>query len=485
LAICVFLLAITWLVFGQTVRYDFVNYDDNTYVYANPTITSGLTAHGIIRAFSGKHSSNWHPLTTISHMLDCQLWGLRAGGHHLTNIVLHTIAVVLLFLVFQQMTGSIWQSAFVAAVFAIHPLRVESVAWVSERKDVLSAVFFMLTLGAYIRYVRYPSVGRYLTMSILFALGLMSKTMLVTVPFVLLLLDYWPLKRFAGRSSTKRLILEKTPLFTLSAAAAVATLWAQEPGVTRIEQLPFISRIGNGLVTYVIYVKQMIWPAQLAVFYPHPEDTLPSWEIGLAILLLAVITAGAIALRRKHPYFITGWFWYLLMLLPVIGLIQVGSQAHADRYTYLPQIGLYLLLSWAITDALASRLRRRILGAAAGTAIIALAWRAHIQASYWRNGESLWMHTLAVTSQNFTAHNGLGNFLLDHGRVDEAIDQFQIAMNIDPSFPEAETNLSVALIEKGRSDEAIAHLQTLLKEYPNVAQVHYNLGNALLQKGQS
>ena len=485
LGVCFFLVAITWLVFGQTIRYDFVNYDDNDYVYANPAITSGLTLHGITHAFSGRHARNWHPLTTLSHMLDCQLWGVRAGGHHFTNVVLHTIAVVLLFLVLKQMTGAIWQSAFVAALFAIHPLRVESVAWISERKDVLSAVFFMLTLGAYARYARFPSFGRYLTMSILFALGLMSKPMLVTVPLVLLLLDYWPLQRFGGRSSIKRLALEKIPLLTLSAAAGVATLLLQRSSLAVVEQLPLVSRIGNGLVSCVIYVKQMIWPVGLAVFYPHPGDQLPVWEIGLAIVLLALVSAGAIALRRKLPYLVTGWFWYLVMLLPVIGLIQVGSQAHADRYTYLPQIGLYLLLAWAITDALASRLQRRILAVTASVTVIALAWCAHVQASYWRNGESLWGHALAVTSGNFMAHDGLGECLGNRGRLDEAIDQFQKALNIAPGYPEIKTNLIIALTRKGRTDEAITHLQTLLKEYPNDAQAQYNLGNALRKKGDS
>ena len=485
LGVCFFLVAITWLVFGQTIRYDFVNYDDNDYVYANPAITSGLTLHGITHAFSGRHARNWHPLTTLSHMLDCQVWGVRAGGHHFTNVVLHTIAVVLLFLVLKQMTGAIWQSAFVAALFAIHPLRVESVAWISERKDLLSAVFFMLTLGAYARYARFPSFGRYLTMSILFALGLMSKPMLVTVPLVLLLLDYWPLQRFGGRSSIKRLALEKIPLLTLSAAAGVATLLLQRSSLAVVEQLPLVSRIGNGLVSCVIYVKQMIWPVGLAVFYPHPGDQLPVWEIGLAIVLLALVSAGAIALRRKLPYLVTGWFWYLVMLLPVIGLIQVGSQAHADRYTYLPQIGLYLLLAWAITDALASRLQRRILAVTASVTVIALAWCAHVQASYWRNGESLWGHALAVTSGNFMAHDGLGECLGNRGRLDEAIDQFQKALNIAPSYPEIETNLILALTKKGRTDEAIPHLQALLKENPNDAQAHYNLGNALRKKGDS
>src|SRR5437870_522797 len=485
LGVCFFLVAITWLVFGQTIRYDFVNYDDNDYVYANPAITSGLTLHGITHAFSGRHARNWHPLTTLSHMLDCQLWGVRAGGHHFTNVVLHTIAVVLLFLVLKQMTGAIWQSAFVAALFAIHPLRVESVAWISERKDVLSAVFFMLTLGAYARYARFPSFGRYLTMSILFALGLMSKPMLVTVPLVLLLLDYWPLQRFGGRSSIKRLALEEIPLLTLSAAAGVATLLLQRSSLAVVEQLPLVSRIGNGLVSCVIYVKQMIWPVGLAVFYPHPGDQLPVWEIGLAIVLLALVSAGAIALRRKLPYLVTGWFWYLVMLLPVIGLIQVGSQAHADRYTYLPQIGLYLLLAWAITDALASRLQRRILAVTASVTVIALAWCAHVQASYWRNGESLWGHALAVTSGNFMAHDGLGECLGNRGRLDEAIDQFQKALNIAPGYPEIKTNLIIALTRKGRTDEAITHLQALLKEYPNDAQAQYNSRNALRKKGDS
>jgi len=481
--VCVFLIAITWFVFGQTVRYDFVNYDDDTYVYANPLISSGLTIPGAIYAFSGKHSGNWHPLTTLSHMLDCQLWGLQAGGHHFTNIVLHTIAVVLLFLVLLQMTGALWRSAFVAAVFAIHPLRIESVAWISERKDVLSAVFFMLTLGLYVRYVRYASVGRYLAVVSSFALGLVCKPTLVTVPLVLLLLDYWPLKRFAGESSTRRLILEKIPLFALSAAGAGVTLWAHEKSIIQIERLPFTWRVGNGLVTCLTYIKQMIWPARLAVFYPHPGYTLPVWEIGLAIIFLLLASTAVLVVRRKRPYFFTGWFWYLIMLLPVIGLMQVGSQGHADRYTYLSQIGLYTLLAWAIPDALASRLQRRILGATASVAIILLAWCAHIQASYWRNGESLWSHAIAVTSENFIAHDGLGQFLLDHGRLDEAIDQFQIALNIDPKYPMARTNLGIALTKQGRIDEAIAHFRTVLENYPNDSKAYHNLGIALLKKG--
>jgi len=324
-----------------------------------------------------------------------------------------------------------------------------------------------------------------------FALGLMCKPTLVTVPLVLLLLDYWPLQRFqksevrSQKSVLHGLVVEKIPLFALSAAGAGATLWAHQKSIIPIEQIPFVWRVGNGLVTCLTYIKQTIWPARLAVFYPHPVHTLPVWEIGLAIVLLLVATAGAIALRRKRPYFFTGWFWYLLMLLPVIGLIQVGSQGHADRYTYLSQIGLYILLAWAATDALASRFQRRILGVTASVAIILLAWCAHIQASYWRSGESLWRHAIAATSENFIAHDGLGQFLLDHGRLDEAIDQFQIALNIAPKYPMARTNLGIAVAKKGRIDEAIAHFQAVLENYPNDAKAYHNMGTALAKKGDS
>jgi hypothetical protein len=315
--ISLFLVAITWLVFGQTIGHEFVNFDDHVYVYDNPLITKGLTVDGAIDAFTHSHARNWHPLTTISHMLDCQLYGLKAGGHHFTNVLLHTIAVLLLFAVLRDMTGAFWRSAFVAALFAIHPLHVESVAWVAERKDVLSAVFFMLTLGAYVRYVRAPSIGRYGTVAFLFALGLMSKPMLVTLPFVLLLLDYWPLRRFEKLSSAKsksksrslldrqsiprQLIVEKIPLLALSVGSCVATLLAQSQRAGSIDQLPFMWRVNNAFVSYVTYVWEMFWPARLAVFYPHPNNRLPIWEIILAIAFLIVVTATALKLGKKRP----------------------------------------------------------------------------------------------------------------------------------------------------------------------------------------
>ena len=348
--VCIFIAAITWLVFGETLRNNFVNYDDETYVYGKPIITSGITATGLAWAFTHSHARNWHPLTTISHMLDCQVFGIKAGGHHFNNVLLHSIAAILLFLVLEQMTGAIWRSGFVAAVFAIHPLRVESVAWIAERKDVLSAVFFMLTLTAYLRYVRKQTLGRYAVVAVLFACGLMSKPMLVTVPFVLLLLDYWPLQRLIDFRTLRKLILEKIPLLALSAASCVATILAQGGPSGEMEPFPLTWRINNALISYLTYVWQMFWPARLAVFYPHPENRLPLWEIIVAIVFVLGISGAAIALRRTRPYFIVGWFWYLGMLVPVIGVLQIGMQGHADRYTYLPQIGLYLLVTWTVGD---------------------------------------------------------------------------------------------------------------------------------------
>jgi tetratricopeptide (TPR) repeat protein len=552
LGVCLFLVAITWLVFGQTLGHEFVNFDDHVYVYENPVITGGLTLPGITWAFTHSHARNWHPLTTISHMLDCQLFGLKAGGHHFTNVLLHTIAVVLLFLVLRQMTGgpsqtgSVWRSAFVAALFAIHPLHVESVAWISERKDVLSGVFFMLTLGAYVRYARQPSAARYIMMSILFACGLMSKPMLVTLPFVLLLLDYWPLGRgqrtelrsqksevrgsprrirpLADQRSAdggrvegegwSRLILEKTPLLALSAASCLATLLVQRQAAGSIDQLPFAWRVNNAIVTCIAYIWQMLWPVKLAVFYPHPDNRLLFWQVILAVALLIAITVAAIALRQKRPYLITGWFWYLGMLVPVIGLVQVGEQARADRYTYLPQIGLYLVATWTLAEIWktpnvqrptsniqfsrvhsALGVRRWAFGVSfAAIILLVFAWRAWDQTKYWKNSETLWTHTLAVTTDNDVAHNNLGFIFLQRGELDEAISHFQTALKIRANNPQIHYNLGTALVHnnlgnalvrKKLVDEAIVHYEKAVELRPDYADGHYNLGSALLQEGRT
>jgi tetratricopeptide (TPR) repeat protein len=502
LLVCLGLVAIAWAVFGQTLAHDFVNFDDHVYVYDNPLVVRGLTTEGIIGAFTHTHALNWHPVTTLSHMLDCQLYGLNAGGHHLSNVILHTISVLLLFLVLKQTTNALWQSGFVAALFAIHPLHVESVAWIAERKDVLSAVFFLLTLTAYVRYARMPSPARYLLVGLLFACGLMSKPMLVTLPFVLLLLDYWPLGRLEGQKSemgsrVRRLIMEKLPLFALSACSCMVTLFTQRQGPHPIDQLPFLWRLNNSFVSYVTYIRQMLWPARLAVLYPHPNDHLPLVDVIVAIALIAGVSLLVIYLRRAKPYLVTGWLWYLGMLVPVIGLVQVGEQAHADRYTYLPQIGLYIMVAWAVGDLLAEsrpRAGRALIGVAAAITIVSLSVRAFGQTAYWKSSETLWNHTLAVTGENDVAHNNLGFLFLRKGELDKAISEFQAALDIRARETQTHYNLGAALIQNNLGnafarkqlwDEAIGHLQESVRLRPDYADAYFNLGSVLFQQGRT
>ena len=481
IVICLFLAALTWLVFGQTLRHDFINYDDPRYVYENTKITSGVSLSGIAWAFTHIHSMNWHPLTTISHMLDCQVYGLKPGGHHFTNVLLHIVAAILLFLALQEMTGTFWNSAFVAAVFAIHPLRVESVAWIAERKDVLSGVFFMLTLLAYVHYVRLPSIGRYLVVVFALACGLMSKPMLVTLPFVLLLLDHWPLDRIRGRFWKR--VAEKIPLLALSAVSSIGTLVAQKGAVGWTEELPILERINDAIISYVLYIWQMVWPANLAVFYPHPENRLLPWEIISSLLLLVCGTAIPIALRKQRPYLITGWLWYLGMLVPVIGLVQVGWQGRADRYTYLPQIGLYIAITWTVADLTALwRRQRTILSTAAILTIGVLTWRAWAQTWYWRDSEILFKHALAVTTNNDVAENNLGIVYLRQGNVDEAISLLQAAVDLRPDNSPAHENLAKALLQKGKVADALIHYQKLLELQPDNIEVHNIVGTALIQQ---
>ncbi|MDQ2824037.1 MAG: tetratricopeptide repeat protein, partial [Verrucomicrobiota bacterium] len=453
----------------------------------NRHIRAGLTLDGVRWAFTHVHSQNWHPLTSISHMVDCQLFGVRPGAHHFINVLLHSAAVILLFLVLQQMTGgpsrtdNLWASAFVAAVFAIHPLRVESVAWVAERKDVLSGIFFMLTIGAYVRYVRRQSAGRFVTMSILFACGLMSKPMLVTVPIVLLLIDYWPLNR--GQKFL-RLVIEKIPLVALSIAAVVATLLAQNFALGSTEMLPLKWRITNAIVTYFDYVWHMFWPRDLIPFYIHPEGRLEIWRLVLASAVLVLISSIAIVRRRQNPYLIVGWLWYLVMLVPVIGIVQVGLQGRADRYTYLPQIGLYIALAWLVRDLTASWRKRAIVLAPAAVAVVAtlsiLSWK---QAAHWRDTETLWSYTLNVTPDSDVAHTGLAGILFVRGQVDEAIAHYRRAIALRSGNSGAQHGLATALAQQRKVDEAIEHYRKALELQPDNIEASNALALLLVHRG--
>ncbi len=531
-----FLLLAVALVFGRTVGHDFVNFDDNQYVYENPQLMHGLTAEGVAWTFTATRCNNWHPLTWLSYLLDYQLYGLKPWGYHLTNVLLHAATAILLFLVLWRMTGDLWPSAFVAAVFAIHPLRVESVAWVSERKDVLSGLFFMLTLAAYLGYVRRPfSPLRYLTVIAAFALGLMAKPMLVTLPFVLLLLDYWPLRRMAlplrplslwervrvraahqktsaldaschtqpsppaplraptegwsGEGSVSapwRLLVEKLPLFVLSVASCVVTPLCQGEALQSVERFSLLSRTANALTSYVAYVGQLFYPAGLVVFYTHPESNLPAWKVAGALLLLAGITAGAVALWRRWPWLLVGWFWYLGMLVPVIGLVQVGHQSMADRYTYLPQIGLVIAVAWGVARLVGSWPQRAwacgVLAALVLAALMACAWR---QTSYWHDSGTLWTRSLDFNANNVIAQNNLGVFLHDQGRDDEALPHYRRALEIAPDYADAHNNLGFVLAKRGSIAEALDHYQAALLLRPNYPEAHTNLGRVLAERGMA
>ena len=494
--ICVILAALVWAVFGQTREFGFVNYDDNLYVYENPDATKGLNLDGITQAFTSRELGLWNPLVTISHMLDCQLYGLNAGGHHFSNVLLHLASALLLFLILRKMTGSLWRSAFVAAVFAIHPLQVESVAWISERKDMLSGLFFMLTLGAYVLYVeRLGSLDRYLAIILLFSFGLMCKPMLVTLPFVLLLLDYWPLNRLFHQPSptqgnstggicvNRRAVVEKIPLLALSFALCAATMLVPKgAGNPAVEHIPFLVRVGEFPVSVAAYLRQMIRPAGLAVIYPHSEQSFAWWPAALA--LCGLISCGIFLMRKKYPFLWMGWLWNLGMLVPVSGIVQISRHARADHYNYLPQIGLYIGLTWAVADwSKECQHRRWVVGILSAGVILALLVCARIQADCWRNSESLWTHALACTKQNSVAHINLGLVLLQNGQPEKAIAQFREALRIDPTYSETHNSLGSALLQSGQAEEAIARFREALRINPAYSEARYNLGNALLRSG--
>jgi len=509
-AVCLVLALAVWAVFGQTLRDEFINYDDDVYVYNNPAIRQGFSLPGVVSIFTHINGAGeWLPVTALSRMLDCQLYGLHPGGHHLTNVVLQALTAILLFLALRAMTGMFWPAAFVAAVFAIHPLRVESVAWVTERKDVLSGFFFMLTLLCYAKAVagaRWPAAGtennasapirsRFYWLALLFfSLGLLSKPMLVTLPFVLMLMDYWPLSRLSSNGPDAPrprfqtwlgLLFEKIPFLLLSAVDCVVTVLAQRNAIGSVQAFDFPSRIGNALMACVAYLGQMFYPAGMAVFYPYPQNHIPHWQVGLSLLVLCLISAGVMAGRRKRHYLLVGWLWYLGMLVPVIGLVQAGDQARADRYTYLPQIGLNILVTWGAMDLCrAWRHHRAALGFAATAILAVLLAVANVQTGYWKDSVSLWTHTLACTSGNYLAQNNLAMALAEQGRLTEAIGHYEQALQIEPDYVKAQNNLGVALAGQGRLTEAVEHYQRALQLRPDDAEVHNNFGIALAGLGR-
>ena len=481
--ISILLLLATLAAFAPALRCGFVNYDDNVYVYENSAVTHGITLAGVRWAFSDTHTGNWHPLTWLSHMLDCQIYGLAPWGHHLSSIALHALSVVFLFTTLREATGALHRSAFAAALFALHPLRVESVVWIAERKDVLSGLFFMLTLWAYVRYARRRRrLSSYLPVITMFALGLLSKPTLVTLPFVLLLLDAWPLDRF--KNGWFPLVVEKVPLLALAAAVSAATLLTQHGGIQSVHSLPIQERLGNAVVACSAYIGQMFYPAKLAVFYPLVHGGSSLRTIAAAFFVVSGVSLLAFVLRRAHPYFLTGWLWYLGMLVPMAGIIQVGMQSRADRYTYLPQIGLYIAAAW-FGHAVCLRTGPRNTGRAfACMTLIAIFFCTRRQVFYWKDGESLWTHALACTPANFVAHNDLGNALVAKGHIREAVPQYEHAIAINPDYAEAHCNLGAALIEEGKTSLGVLELERAVQAQPDYGPAHYALGNALLAEAR-
>ena len=541
-----FLFLATLAAYAQVRHFDFVNFDDPEYVTSNQHVRAGITPANVAWAFTSGEAANWFPLTRLSHMLDSQLFGLRSGWHHLTNVLLHALAVLLLFAFLNRSTGRRWPSAWVALIFALHPLHVESVAWVAERKDSLSAFFGLLALWSYVRYVERPAPRRYLLVAMAFGLGLMAKPMLVTLPFLLLLVDVWPLGRIShmwpdevahalmravsrlistpwwGRGSpsspsvgmsadaarmsacaTKNglgrvnggswshiapLLREKIPLFAMAAAAAIATYLVQQAGgaVRSQDAFPLVLRFENASVSCIVYIAKMFWPARLAVFYPYPPG-VPAWQAAAAALAIAAVSILVLRSLRKRPYLAVGWFWYLVTLAPVIGLVQVGAQARADRYTYIPMIGLTIMLAWGAADLFGRVPRARpaiaALAAATCAGCAVLTW---VQAEYWHDSRTLFQHAVDVTEGNYLAHHNLGVALAETpGDLNQAIAHYQAALQIKPDYARAHTDLGSALAKlPGRLPDAMAEFRAALAIDPDLAIPHNNLGNTLAQAGR-
>jgi tetratricopeptide (TPR) repeat protein len=502
LLICLSLAAVTLAVFWNVQFHDFILYDDLSYVVLNRHVQSGLTGGSILWAVTTLEMSNWHPLTWISLMLDYDLFRLNPAGYHWTNLLIHIASAILLFSVLKRMTEDIWKSALVAVLFAIHPLHVESVAWVSERKDVLSAFFWFLTMGAYVRYTERPGAGNYFLIIAAFSLGLLAKPMLVTLPFVLILLDIWPLRRLPVpfTRSNKTLsddvgdrgvtwlhaLREKLPLFFLALLSSVVTYLAQMSwkAIPSLEALPLETRMANALIAYVQYIAKMLWPADLAFFYPYAAWWSP-WMVSGAVLLLTGLTILTMSVLERRPYLAVGWLWYLGTLVPVIGIVQVGSQAMADRYTYIPLIGLFILIAWGVPELFGNlRFRKPFLSVLSVVIVSVLAGCSWQQVQQWKNSVTLFERALSVTSRNYLAHNNLGVALFFEGRIEDAIRHYTQALRIKPNFADARINIGVAQAAQGKYDEAICHYREALRIRPDDAGTHNNIGVALAAQGK-
>lgn len=491
LLLAVFILTI----YNQATHFPFINFDDDRYITENPHVSAGLTLQTVQWALTSTAEANWHPLTWMSHALDCQWFGLNPTGHHLTSILLHTLSSVLLFFLLWQATRRMGLSFFVATVFALHPVNVESVVWVSERKSVLSTLFFLLTLGAYGWYARKPGWKRYLAVAVLFGLGLASKPMLVTLPCVLLLLDYWPLRRIQGSSddaqlapqaSAGMLIIEKLPLLALSAVSALITIRAQRAGGALAATFPLGVSVKNALYSYLMYSWKAIWPANLAPLYPHPGYSLSAWKAALAVLFLIAVSILVLKLRSRR-YLAAGWLWFLGTLVPVIGIVQAGNQAMADRYAYIPLVGLFVMIAWGVADAVeAAKLHLAWKIAPAVFVLMTLSVVTYRQVGYWKSSLDLWGHTLDVTKNNFVAEDQFGGALVELNRTDEAYSHFLRAAQLAPADPVSHTNVGFYLYQHGRVAEAIPYFRlavTLTTDARVLATAYSNLGSAYYDLG--
>ena len=522
ISICIFLMVATFCIYSQVQDHEFINFDDDKYVTQNLNVKAGLTSESVSWAFTTESVSwaYWHPVTWLSHMLDYELYGDRPKGHHLTSLFFHIANALILFMVLLRMTGKLWRCAFVAAMFAFHPLNVESVAWVAERKNVLSTLFWLITMWAYIHYAAKPTVKRYGLVLLFFALGLMSKPMLVTLPFVLLLLDYWPLRRFkflqerdssailekniAKESETLRLVLEKIPLFLLTAGLSIVTFIAQKSSgaMNYAANFTFSTRLTNAMVSYLEYLGKMIWPRGLSILYPHPVNALPVWQGILCGIALVGITIISIRLIRKAPYFAVGWFWYLGTLVPVIGIVQIGVQAMADRYAYVPLIGIFIVIAWGVPELISKwRCKKKVLSIAdaaaikstqaalVGIIIFTLLITTWIQVSHWKSSITVFKHAIRVTDKKYTSfavvHYNLGVALFTKQKNKEAISHYKMAIKLRPTHVKAHYNLGNRQVAEGKNKEAISHYKMAIKLKPTHVKAHYNLGNRLVAEGKN